>query len=192
MLRSRARHVRVRKQTDLRCQDGFTLIEISIMLLIVSIVSMLVLPRMSSFLSSGPETFARRLHMTVRSCRERSIMHHQPYRIVLDLEKQVFFVETLTETRQDEFSYQIDPSVLHRMVKVPSNIRIEDVSTPLTGMIKEGQAYIILLQDGLFPGAQVHLIDDEKQHYTLIFHPLTGRLLFERGYVYTETEQQVT
>jgi len=171
---------------QLQSEKGFTLFEISITLMLLGIVMVMVIPRLGPLMSGNPETVARRLQLTVRTCRERSIMMHQPYRIVLDLDNQLYFVQSVSPQATNEYVFEKDTSVLQRTVKMPRDIRIMDVMTPLTGTAKEGETYITILQDGLFPGAVVHLIDEHKNKFTLTFQPLTGRLVFEQGYLFTE------
>lgn len=113
-------------------------------------------------------------------------MTHRPYRIAIDLELQQYWVETLEEADSESMQFVVDTSVLHRTVALPSGVTIVDVMSPLTGTVKEGTAYITCLRDGMFPGAVVHLTDDDKVLYTLMLKPLTARPSFFVGYLFED------
>lgn len=172
-------------------QKGFTLAELSIALLVIMITLAIISPRLSAFLSVNAESVARRLSTVLRSCREHSIMLHKPYRIAFNFATQTYHVETYQPSESEDYAltenvFALDNTILHRAVKLPQGITCVDISTPLSGISKEGTAYIVILQDGLFPGAVVHLRDEDKVAYTLYFKPLTGRMEFRRGYIFKD------
>jgi len=95
----------------------------------------------------------------------------------------------MSEQSDDYFVFEVDTSVQRKAIQLPGGIKITDIITPVTGKVKEGTAYILFLQDGLFTGAIVHLLDEDNIPYTIKFKPLTGRLDFQRGYIFEEIEE---
>src|SRR5262249_10497542 len=69
-------------------------------------------------------------------------------------------------------------------VELKKGVRIHDVYTPhQRDPYTEGRAYLYFFPQGFGERAVIHLSDGKDSFYSLIVHPLTGRVQIQGGYV---------
>src|SRR5262249_16150668 len=70
-------------------------------------------------------------------------------------------------------------------VELKKNVKIANVYTPnhRDPSKEEGRAYLYLLPQGFGERAIIHLSDGGDNYYSLVVHPLTGRVVVQSGYV---------
>ena len=77
-------------------------------------------------------------------------------------------------------------------VTLKSNVVLADVYTPrLLKPLGEGKGYIYFFPMGMAEAATIHLSDGKESFYTLIVHPLTGRVTVKNSFVEVNTGDQV-
>jgi hypothetical protein len=69
---------------------------------------------------------------------------------------------------------------------------LADIYTPrLLKPMTEGKGYVYFFPMGMTEAAVIHLSDGKQTFYTLIVHPLTGRVSVKNSYVEANTGEQV-
>src|SRR5262249_52928870 len=69
-------------------------------------------------------------------------------------------------------------------VEIKKGVRVADVFTPRQrDAYSEGRAYLYFFPQGFGERAVIHLSDGKDSFYSLIVHPLTGRVQVQGGYV---------
>ncbi len=80
-----------------------------------------------------------------------------------------------------------------RPVTLKSNVVLADIYTPrLVKPLDEGRGYVYFFPMGMTEAAVIHLSDKKGQSfYTLIVHPLTGRVSVKNSFVDANLENQL-
>jgi general secretion pathway protein H len=77
-------------------------------------------------------------------------------------------------------------------ITLKSGVLLADVYTPrLLKPLTEGKGYIYFFPMGMTEAAVIHLSDGKEAFYSLIVHPLTGRVSVKNSFVEANTGEQV-
>jgi general secretion pathway protein H len=77
-------------------------------------------------------------------------------------------------------------------ITLKSKVFLADVYTPrLLKPLTEGKGYIYFFPMGMTEAATIHLSDGKDSFYTLIVHPLTGRVTVKNSFVEANTGDQL-
>jgi prepilin-type N-terminal cleavage/methylation domain-containing protein len=165
---------------------GFTLIELIVTLLIISVVIGFVLPKIGNRLySSDLKHSLRELKAILSVARSMATSERIPRRIVCDIPNGEIRIERELRNEGEEFDmveYEPDNSVLMRTYRLPDNVKIEDVITETGEKEMDGEAYLRINPNGTIAGNFIHL-RKEKEQFTLNINPLTGKVTIEEGYI---------
>lgn len=166
--------------------NGFTLIELTVTLLLITVILGLVLPRLGNLLyASDLKHSLRRLRTIFSAAQSLAVSDHTPRRIVCDIPSGEIRIER--ELREDGDNgvlvhYAWDNSVLLQTYRLPPGVVIQDVMTETGDMKSDGEATIRIGPNGMFTGNIIHLRKGDES-YTLLINPLTGRITMEEGYI---------
>jgi Tfp pilus assembly protein FimT len=167
-------------------QDGLSLVELSIVILLISFVLLLSTPRFGAVL------VGQRLNSTghlltgmVRYLYDQATAKKQTYRLNYQLKEGEIWV---TYMNDDGEFIEDQSSTFTQRRKLPMGIQFEDIATP-TGIVKEGRAYTQFFPTGLVDRSLVHLRTDDGTQLSVLIHPLSGRVTIEPGYRELEVVQ---
>jgi len=165
-----------------RRQRGFTLIELGVVMLVISVIIMLAVPRFRDQSHTELMSQTRKLAMTFRYLQHEAILNGRVYQINFDLDQQRYFVSSAEPG--EEFGDQRATGVLAADVALPSTVQIADVDVPLvSGKVYQGVAFARFYPDGYVDPTVVHL-DNGQEAYTLyVPDGLTGRAYVAAGYL---------
>ena len=77
-------------------------------------------------------------------------------------------------------------------ISLKSGVFLADMYTPrLLKPLVEGKGYIYFFPMGMTEAAVIHLSDGKDTFYSLIVHPLTGRVTVKNSYVEVDTSEQL-
>jgi competence protein ComGC len=168
-------------------QDGLSLVEVSIVILLLSFLLLLSIPRFGSVL------VGQRLNSTghlitgmVRHLYDQSTAKKRLYRLNYHLNEGEIWVTFPND--EGEF-IEDQSSAFTRRRKLPTGIRFEDVVTAAE-KVQEGQAYTQFFPLGLVDRTIVHLRADDGSQLSVLIHPLSGRVTIEPGYRELEVVQK--
>jgi len=165
---------------------GFTLLELTVTLVIISVVLAFTLPRLGNLSYDGDlKLSVRMLRSLLLAARSRAVSDRVPRRVVCDLATGEVRVEReVREAEEDGTSlvtYEPDTSVLLRPYHLPRGVRFLDVVTGAGEKITEGEASFPVSAGGMVAGRFLHLEKEDKR-FTLRIDPLTGGVSLEEGY----------
>lgn len=150
---------------------GFTLIELTIVIFVMAIISAIAIPRLRDLAAVELASTARRLSNTTRLLFEEAAFRNATFALNFDLENQVYWV-TRFERETGEFTD--DTSLLTDRVVLPPDIRILDVVVPAFGKIAEGIVPTYFHPEGFADPAVIHLVDAHDNAYTVRVNPVRG------------------
>jgi prepilin-type N-terminal cleavage/methylation domain-containing protein len=185
------------KKRNSGLRQGFTLLELMIVLGIVTGVVMLALPRMGGQNNQLRQTM-RRLTAITRELQTTAKLQGAVYRLVIDMgsektDKHKFWIEKgsnktiLTPQEMEAFdekdkdeappsTFSTDTQLLKSPMELPGDLRFEDVELRRKDKpISQGKAYIHFFPQGLAEEAVIHLRASAKLRWTMSIHPLTGK-----------------
>jgi len=166
-------------------QGGFTLLELIVTLLLITIILSLTLPKIGNLLySTDLRESVRQLRALLTAARSLATTEGIERRVVCDLAGGEIHIERAVYHKEDDIEtvrYEADPSILLHRYTLPRQVKIEDVITESGDKITEGTATLRIGINGMIFGNRIHLVQEGKQ-YTLVINPLTGRITIEEGY----------
>jgi len=160
--------------------SGFTLIEISVVLLLLALVLSLVVPRFRDPSRAELHSHVRRLAATFRLLRSEAVLNGRIYRLNYDLERNVYWYSV--EAVPGHTGESMEPSgALARPVRLPRTVAFSDVVLLGAGKLDRGFAYTRFYPDGFVDPTIVHM-DNGRDAFTLEVWPLTGHVTIYEGY----------
>ena len=161
--------------------SGFTLIELALVLIIMTVVFALLIPRLRDPGRTELEAQSHRLALTFRLLRSEAVLNGSAYRLNYDLDQQRYWVSA-ADASVDLAQFAHDIGSLARGTKLEHPISMMDVVLPtLAGKIAQGQVYTVFYPDGSVDPTVIHL-GNGREAYTLWLNPMNGRLNTDAGY----------
>ena len=168
-------------------QDGLSLVELSIVILLLSFLLLLSIPRFGAVL------VGQRLNSTghlitgmVRYLYDQSTAKKRVYRLNYHLKDGEIWVTFPND--EGEF-IEDQSSTFTRRRTLPTGIQFEDIETPME-KVTEGQAYTQFFPTGLVDRSIIHLRADDGAQLSVLIHPIGGRVTIEPGYRELEVVQK--
>lgn len=179
-----------------RSKRGLTLIEILLVLTLLTLLITSVAPNFASVFRVSVKSGVRRLASVVRYAYDQSILTGRIHRVVIDLDKQQWFIESTAagllplEDEENTNRGKEAPKgpafqkVPGRVIgQLPSGVRIVSVDSWRNGKdakpATEGQVFLYAYPSGLVDEATVTLSEDSKvtsQVFRVSTQPITGRV----------------
>lgn len=158
--------------------SGFTLIELIVVLVIVSIAAALIAPRLPSTESMELKSSARATATMLRYLGERSTGSKNIYRLRINMAD-----NSLSVTRKLPSGDEIPPddSLLSRKV-LAKGIAIADLQSPRIGKVTEGEVTVDFGAGGLSDFLTLHLCAAKGECYTIAGYPQGGKIKLMDGY----------
>lgn len=158
---------------------GFTLIEMTVVIVILSLVALVVLPRLPFAHERDLKTSARSLAGSLRYLGDLAIATKQHYRLRCTLlTNEMTVVRVIPEG--DELPVS-DPAL--GGLSLLEGIVFADVVTPRLGKVAEGNAVLDFGPLGVEELAVLHLKPrDESKYFTVAVYPGSGRVTVLDGY----------
>jgi prepilin-type N-terminal cleavage/methylation domain-containing protein len=161
-----------------QAEAGFTLIELSIVVLIIAIVARIAIPRLRSLTGAELTATTRRLANTTRYLYEEAALRGTVLTLYFDLDRQEYWV---AHAEEDTDTLVEDTDLLARRVTLPPDVRIADVVVPGVGKFDQGLVSTRFYPEGYADRSVIALVDDEGHSYTLRIDPIRGRAEISEG-----------
>lgn len=167
-------------------RQGFTLIELTVVLFVIGLLFLTALPRLGNFLFQGDlRSAARSLKATVYYLRSKSITSHRNTVLFLDLDRGTYWgryedIHGDTDRADDARSFLVTPRQL------PENIKILDALNIHSGKRMGGRLHSTFNPKGVFEETVLHLADTNQRMLTIVINAYTGRFLLYDEYVEVE------
>ena len=168
-----------RRMKTHNARSGFTLIEMVVVVLILSLAAALVLPRLPATDTANLRGSARSLAAAIRYLGDLSITTKTPHRLHLNLSE-----ERVSVTRKNSAGEQVSPndSFLGRRF-LADGIVIEDVMIPRLGKVAIGEVMVDFGAAGLEEFVIIHLRTGQGSQFTIAAFPHSGKVKVVEGYL---------
>jgi general secretion pathway protein H len=157
--------------------NGFTLIELAVVIAIISMVAIIVLPLLPSTGAADLRNSARRLSTVVRYLGERSVTTKTPYRMRFDLNDGTVVIKKMVS---GEETTPEDPFFSRNILD--DGVSIEGIENQRLGKLGEGVVDVDFGAAGLGEFMVVHLKGGKEGHFTVTALPYGGRVEVLEGY----------
>jgi len=158
-------------------ENGYTLIEISVVIVLIGVILLLAIPKVQDTLTGDRMRSAvRNLSGTARDLKASAVREQVDHYLHLDLDQR-----RVWNTRDDMTA---ENRTLRRSQArlLPSGVRIADVALADEGKKNQGEVIIRFFSQGYVQPAAIHLTDDERT-MTLIFQPFLSTFEVQDKYV---------
>ena len=184
-------------------ESGLSLIEMLVVMALIGLMAAFALPSISGFFKLSLNSTTRGIASVVRDAYNATVMTGAVHRVVYDLKKKEYWVESgprdalldTAETKDKEerrkrFSrskkedgvgetkpgFSLAKSITRKKVALPRGVEFEDVLTQQSAEpITDGLAYTHFFPHGVTERTVVHLKDGSDHHISLIISSLIGR-----------------
>jgi general secretion pathway protein H len=181
------------RKHNLESARGFTLIELMVVMMLISIILAVAIPRFEGgFLQDPIKKFSRKMIGTVRSLRFSALQTQTQQTLMIDLDAQELYVEKQaaqaettsedetpsdSETASDSEATSESPA---KRIKLPDSLALVAVEFSETESITNGIAQIHFYPAGYSDHAFIRLQSSADDRYTYVVQPLLPKVkLFE-------------
>lgn len=168
-----------------RFYDGFTLIELSVVLFLIGLLFFTAMPKLGNFLfQTDMRSVARSLKATVHFLRSKSIVTNKNTALHCDLDNGVYWGTLGPPYTEPEPRKNGPPLVPPR--RLPEGIRFLDASNINSPKKTLGLLSSTFNSKGVVEETVLHLSDRDGRILTIIINAYTGRFLLYDEYVDVE------
>lgn len=156
---------------------GFTLLELLIVCLLISISLTLAIPTLrSSLVTDSLGSGSRKMVSLIKSCRAQAVTRHQPFLIYYDAaERRVWYQPATTEG---------DVPISHSSITLPAGIQIQEIRQATADakqdFIKNG---IWVSRQGYMDKTAIRLADSENRNLSIVISPFLPTIQVIEGTV---------
>ncbi len=173
---SSARNHPLRRQHHDR-QRGFTLMELAIVILLISLFTIISVPLLSSGNQGDLKASTRRLAGTMKYLFNEAALSGQEHRLVFNLDENRYYGEIIDP---DGSVSELEENPAH--AKLKEGIAFTDVVLAGQGSFNRGEVTVRIHPSGWLEETVLHLSDEKKNSLTLRVNPLTGSSEIFAGY----------
>lgn len=159
-------------------QNGFTLIELIVVMTLISIMLFFAIPRFRQAVESdGGKKAARYIMMQVPLLKNKALREQKRYDLHIDLESNRIW--TTNESMSEDALYEAEENAF----EVSPDVRFNDVEFPKTGNINGGVAVIAFYKKGYSDKAIIHIEDEDGEiERSLLIEPFFSNVKLYENY----------
>jgi len=158
--------------------SGFTLIELTVVISLISIMLFFAVPRFrNTLLTDGVNNTSRWIIGKVRILKEYSsnkrklcILH-----VNMDSNKMWISIETMTEEQLEKAQ--------EKGFEIPEDVKVINVEFPQRGIVSSGRADIYFYRAGYSDKALIHIQGDDEQKLSFLIEPFLPKVKLYEKYV---------
>lgn len=173
---------------------GLTLIELTIVLLVMALLASFAAPRLLVITEVNLRTSARRLAETLGLLSSLAITHSRPFGILYDLDKQRYCYTAARQdpqtwawhvvfTEEEDLEVLGDPLEATKCFQLKEGVYFKDIETPEAAerKLEKGQLTHLFSPRGVAESVVVHLGDSKGRSYSIFVHRYGGRVDSREG-----------
>jgi len=162
-----------------RTVRGFTLIELTVIIVILGVMLTLIIPRLGELGEANLKRSARHLTGMIRFLKDESQARKVVYRLQFDIPAGHYWAEARTQVDDRTWEFKRFQSEIGSEGSLSGNTTFRDIKVSS----HPDEAFIEFTPDGWVENALIHLKDGDDKPFTLIVRPLTGDTELREGYL---------
>ena len=170
-----------------RCSSGragFTLIELMVVMVLITVVTAFALPSLRSALFTDQlKATARRLVGLISEAGQQAVGRPFPTVLHVDFENNLVWLSSAGKTVDREGA-----DTVRQQVKIPEDVRIADVQSAHGGKVGQGTAPISFSSKGYVDRTFIRLRSDDGRDMTLMLSPFLAVIRVRDSYIDLEDE----
>ena len=151
--------------------NGFTLVEIMVVLILISLMLFFTVPRIQSSIFSGDEKDVTRwLILKTKSLKESALIEQRAYILHINIDTDRLFIsheamteEEIAKAKENEFVF-------------PKSMEVMDVEYPGAAPIINGEVEIYFYPKGYSDKAIIHVADGDNEYRSYVVEPFLSKL----------------
>lgn len=153
-------------------REGFTLIELIVVISLIAIMLFLSVPRFSHFFTSDDTSMTLRwLIVKIRLLKTSAVNHQKTYTLHADMDSGLLWISNESmETEEDKAAAR------EQGITLPEDVKLVDVEFPKTGRIPAGTADISFYKKGFSDRAIIHIEGAGDDMKSLVVEPFLSRV----------------
>ncbi len=156
---------------------GFTLLEIMVVLFIVSLVALLIAPKLSFRKSDGLAHSTRLIVREIRDLQWKAISTQRMVRLEYDLDRgRISASELAPSGNLIALSGPED-----RPFRLPKGVRLSRIAVLHEGKVRDGKTFTQFFPSGAVESTTISLRDSLDRRMTVVIRPITGRIRIYKG-----------
>ncbi len=161
---------------QLKQNNGFTLIELIVVISLISIMLVFAVPRFhDTVLSDNTKTVSRWIILKVQSLKQRAVHDQKLYALHIDIDTNRLWI-----TNESMSEEEVEKALL-RGFELPDDISVLDVEYPGRKKVSSGQADIFFYEKGYSDRALVHISNEDNELFSFLIETFLSRVkLFEK------------
>lgn len=162
-------------------QNGFTLIELIVVMALISLMATLSIPRFHSyFLTDQLKKTTRIILGIVSQSSQEAVRSHTGLILVFDLMENMIQSDSQPDNEQKK---------LQTYLTLPDSVRIVDISSVHGGKQTQGRIKLHFSRKGYIDKTYIHLRDDDENEMTIMLSPFMGVVQIVDSYVELSGEE---
>lgn len=157
--------------------SGFTLVELSVVVLLIGLFSLLTVPMFAGWGEGSLQSSARRIAGTVKYLYNESALRKQEFQLIFDLDKGAYHAKVLEADGE-----LVEVTGTGRPQQLKGEVRFQDVAVAGHGKFSSGEVTTVIHPVGWLEETIIHLQDEKKRTMTLRLMPFTGSTEIHEGY----------
>jgi prepilin-type N-terminal cleavage/methylation domain-containing protein len=167
---------------------GFTLIELTVVIALISIIFFFSIPRLQNEILTDPaKKTSRWLLSNIRSLKERSFREKKDYILYIDTDAGAFWMAERVVDEEEEESEQGEETLSEnnetRKYSLPQSMKILDVEFPGNVEATTGIAEIIFYAKGYSETAFIHMEDGDNRRLSFLIEPFLPDIRYYEEYI---------
>jgi prepilin-type N-terminal cleavage/methylation domain-containing protein len=158
---------------------GFTLIELTIVIVVLGVMLSLIIPRLGELGEANLKRSARHLTGMIRFLRDEAQARKTVYRLRFDIPEGRYWAEVMTLTTDQAVEFKRLQSEMGSDGRLAGQTTFRDVRVAS----HPEDRYIQFTPDGWVENADIHLRDGADKDFTMLVKPLMGTTELREGYV---------
>jgi general secretion pathway protein H len=159
--------------------QGFTLIELTIIIVILGVMLSLIIPRLGELGEANLKRSTRHLTGMIRFLRDESQARKTVYRLRFDVQGGRYWAEVMTLTSDQTVEFRRMQSEIGSEGSLSGQTTFRDVQVAS----HTEDPYIQFTPDGWVENAAIHLRNGDDKDFTLLVNPLMGSTELREGYI---------
>ncbi|MDO8720683.1 MAG: prepilin-type N-terminal cleavage/methylation domain-containing protein [Syntrophales bacterium] len=151
-------------------RNGYTLIELALVVFLLGLMLVLAVPRIrETLISDGLKKTVRQLVGAAKELRTDAVREQVDYKLNLDVSNNAFWTSS-----QDMTSEKLDEQ-RKKAVHFPEGVRIADVSQMGMEKMSDGEISVKFFKQGNIQPTVIHLVK-EQRHFTILLSPFLNTI----------------